>query len=256
MAAASGSPMDLASAAVLVTGASGGIGREIAILLSSLNARVVLSGRNRERLEETRAHLCGEGHRIEVFDLRDFDRIPQWFKSVTSGTGPLNGMVHAAGKQVTMPIRLAAPHTVDDLLRTNLHSAILLARGFCQRDCHAAGSSIVFIASIMGLVGKPMASVYGATKAALMGFAKSLALEMANERVRVNCVAPAFVQTELLDQVREMLSPEQFEALEKAHPLGFGTPRDVANAVAFLLADTGRWITGSTLIVDGGYSAQ
>lgn len=248
--------MDLTGATVLVTGASGGIGREIAILLSSLHARVVLSGRNRERLDETRARLSGEGHRIEVFDLNDFEQIPAWFKSVTAETGPLNGLVHAAGKQATMPIRLAAPHTVDDLLRTNLHSAILLARGFCQKNCHAAESGMVFLSSVMGLVGAPMVSVYSATKAALMGLARSLAVELASERIRVNCVAPAFVQTEMLDQVRKMLSPERFEALEKAHPLGFGTPRDVANAVAFLLADTGRWITGSTLIVDGGYSAQ
>lgn len=89
-----------------------------------------------------------------------------------------------------------------------------------------------------------------------MGVAKSLAVELAPQRIRVNCVAPAFVRTEMLEGYRELVSQEQFEALERAHPLGFGTVRDVANAVAFLLAGTGRWITGSTLLVDGGYSAQ
>jgi NAD(P)-dependent dehydrogenase (short-subunit alcohol dehydrogenase family) len=149
-----------------------------------------------------------------------------------------------------------APAAVNELLRTNLLSAIMLMRGFSQKDCHAAESSVVFLSSIVGFTGRPSASVYGASKAALVGLAKSLAVELAGHRIRVNCVAPAFVETEMFAQFRETLPPEQLEALERAHPLGFGTARDVANAVAFLIANTGRWITGSTLVVDGGYSAQ
>ena len=114
---------------------------------------------------------------------------------------------------------------------------------------------MVFVSSIAGLVGKPAISLYSASKAALSGLSKSLALELAPDRIRVNCVAPAFVETAMLNQLREMLLPEQFQALELAHPLGFGAPRDVAHAAAFLLADTGRWITGTTLVVDGGHSA-
>jgi NAD(P)-dependent dehydrogenase (short-subunit alcohol dehydrogenase family) len=108
----------------------------------------------------------------------------------------------------------------------------------------------------MGLAGKRDLSVYSASKAALSGMARSLAVELAPERIRVNCIAPAFVETGMLDELREFLPPEQFEAVEKAHPLGFGKPRDVANAIAFLVAATGRWITGTTLVLDGGYSAQ
>jgi NAD(P)-dependent dehydrogenase (short-subunit alcohol dehydrogenase family) len=158
--------------------------------------------------------------------------------------------------QLTSPIRFVAPAAIDELLRTNLVSAMMLTRGFSQKDCHAAESSVVFLSSVVGFNGRASASVYGASKAALIGLAKSLAVELACQRIRVNCVAPAFVQTEMFDRFQEMLSPEQSAALEHAHPLGFGTPRDVANAVAFLIANTGRWITGSTLVVDGGYSAQ
>jgi NAD(P)-dependent dehydrogenase (short-subunit alcohol dehydrogenase family) len=89
-----------------------------------------------------------------------------------------------------------------------------------------------------------------------MAFTKSLAVELAPERIRVNCVAPGFVKTEMLEELRKLLTDEQMKALEDSHPLGLGEPRDVANALAFLLADTGRWITGSTLVMDGGYSAQ
>src|ERR1039458_3448625 len=249
-------PMSLTRSTILVTGASSGIGRETAILLSSLNARVVLVGRNRERLGQTLSGLSGEGHRIAEFDLGRTEEIPQWFRSLASDMGPINGLVHAAGKQLTMPVRFVTSQATDELLRTNLSSAIMLVRAFCQKNCHTATSSVVFISSVVGLVGRSGTAVYSASKAALIGLSKSLAVELAPERIRVNCIAPAFVQTKLLDEVRETLTPEQFMALEELHPLGFGTARDIANAVAFLLAGTARWITGSTLVVDGGYSAR
>jgi NAD(P)-dependent dehydrogenase (short-subunit alcohol dehydrogenase family) len=205
--------MDLAGSTVLVTGASSGIGRETAVVLSELNARVVLTGRDQGRLEETFGRLSGEGHRIEPFDLARVEEIPNWLRSLARRNGPLRGLVHCAGVQLTSPIRFVTQRNSEDLLRTNLQSAIMLMRGFSNKDCHAAESSAV-------------------------------------------CVAPGYVATEMLAQLRELLSPEEFEALERAHPLGFGAARDVANAAAFRLADTGRWITGSTLVVDGGYSAQ
>lgn len=249
-------PLDLSGSNVLVTGASSGIGRETAILLSSLNARVILAGRNRERLHETFTRMMGEGHRMEVFDLAALDQIPNWVKTLAAETGPLNGIVHAAGKQATLPVRLLTPQSIDDLMRTNVHSAFMLVRALCQKGCRTAASSVVLVSSVMGYTGKPGISVYGATKAALVGLTRSLALELARDRIRINCVAPGFVQSEMLRGLREILTPEQFSAIEDAHPLGLGEPRDVAHAVAFLLADTGRWITGSTLFVDGGYSAQ
>lgn len=249
-------PLDLSGRRVLVTGASAGIGRDVAVFLSSLNARLVLVGRNEDRLRQTLAIMRPDDHRVEPFDLTATEQIPDWLRRVTTDAGPLHGLVHAAGKQLTAPIRLLSVRSIDDIMKTNLHSAMMLARGFCASNCHAPHSSIVFLSSVMAIVGKPTISVYCASKAALIGFTKSLALELAADSIRVNCVAPAFVQTEMLDRLRQSLSPDQFTALEKAHPLGFGTPRDVSNAVAFLLADTSRWVTGSTLVVDGGYSIQ
>ena len=249
-------PMDLTGATVLVTGASSGIGRQTAILLSCLGARVVLCGRSRERLQQTLDSLSGEGHRMEPFDLTQAEEIPNWLRGITKETGPLNGLVHAAGIQATSPIRFVTEKAAVDLLRINLVSAIMLARAFSHRECHAARGRLVFLSSIAGLNGSPGESVYSASKAALIGLAKSLALELAPAGIRVNCVAPGCVQTEMLDELRNLMPAERFSALERAHPLGLGAPSDVANAVAFLMAETGRWITGTTLIVDGGYSAQ
>jgi NAD(P)-dependent dehydrogenase (short-subunit alcohol dehydrogenase family) len=252
----SANPMDLSGATVLVTGASSGIGRETAVLLSSLNARVVLTGRDQGRLEQTLADLSGQGHRIAAFDLRRVEEIQKWLRALVVETGPFSGLVHAAGVQLSSPIRFVTVEAAGGLLRTNLMSAIMLMRGFAHKDCHTAESSVVFLSSILGMTGAPCASVYGASKGALIALARGLAVELAPQRIRVNCVAPGYVRTEMLDQIREGLSSEQFEALQRAHPLGLGVARDVAHAVAFLVGNTGRWITGSTLVVDGGYLAR
>jgi NAD(P)-dependent dehydrogenase (short-subunit alcohol dehydrogenase family) len=248
--------MDLGGTTVLVTGASSGIGRDTAILLSSLNARVVLTGRNRERLQETLVRLDGEGHRVAPFDFNHPEEISDWLRSLTVDAGPLNGLVHAAGVELISPIRFVKQQDAEEVLRINLLSSIMLVRAFTQKACHSTPSSIVLLSSVMGTNGAPSMSVYGASKAGLIGLAKSLAIELAPRQIRVNCVTAGCVQTEMLDRFRDLLSVEQFQALEHAHPLGLGTARDVAHAVAFLLADTGRWVTGSTLAVDGGYSAQ
>ncbi len=248
--------MDLSGSTVLVTGASSGIGRETAIFLSALQAKVVLTGRDAERLERTASILSGVGHKIAPFDLGRTDEIPGWLKRLTLETGPLAGLVHSAGVQTTLPIKFVTQDKAEQLLRVNLLSAIMLMKGFSQRDCHAMDSSVVLLSSIVGIVGRSSTPVYAASKAALIGLMKSLAIDFAPHRIRINCVAPGYVETEMLAEYRELLPAEQFEALEKAHPLGIGAPSDVANAIAFLLAKTGRWITGSTLVVDGGYSAQ
>jgi len=240
----------------LITGASSGIGRETAILLSQLQARTILVGRNRERLEATYQQLQGEGHHLEPFELAALGEIPAWLKRVTAATGPLDGLVHSAGIQNSLPLRVLSAEKLEAVFRINVSAAVMLAKAFCQRGCCEQGGSIVFVSSSAGLVGRPGTAAYSASKGALNALARTLALELAGNRIRVNCVAPGLVQTEMLEQLRELLPPEQLASFEAQHPLGLGTPRDVAHAIAFFLADTGRWITGSTLVVDGGYTAH
>jgi NAD(P)-dependent dehydrogenase (short-subunit alcohol dehydrogenase family) len=247
-------PMDMKGAAVLVTGASSGIGRETAILLSQLNARVVVSGRNRERLEETLGRMTGDGHLAEPFDLENADAIPNWIRGIAGRTGPLGGLAHCAGVHQLLPIQYENAAKIEAVMRTNVTSAVMLVKGYRSRGCAARGSGIVLLSSVAAFTGDPGISVYAASKAALIGFTRSAALELANDGLRINCIAPANVQTEMLDQLRENVPPEQFEALRRRHPLGFGNARDIAYAAAFLLGETGRWITGATLVVDGGYS--
>lgn len=249
-------PMDLSGRTILVTGASSGIGRDAAILLSQLGARLAISGRNIARLSETRGQLEGSGHREFPFDMSNADQIPDWIKSLTAEMGPLSGIVHSAGVHAVTTARAMSAQRISDALRANVTSALMLVRGLCQRDCYRPGASVVLISSVMGVAGAPSLAVYSTTKAALIGMTRSLAAELARDNIRVNCVAPGVVTTEMTARFEESLMPEAFDAIRRMHPLGLGAPRDVSHAIAFLLADTGRWITGSTLIVDGGYTAQ
>lgn len=249
-------PLDLAGRHFLVTGASSGIGRETAILISQLGGRVTLTGRNHARLLDTLHAMNGREHRADPFDLNSGNDLVAWMKDVTVNA-PLNGLVHAAGIHAMRPLRLAEPAMLDEMMRTNFHSAVMLARAFRQKACIAPdGGSIVFISSVAGLVGEGAVSAYSASKAAILGLTRSLAMELASERIRVNAIAPGFVKSEMSDRLLESLPPDHAKAIETKHPLGTGVPRDVANSAVFLLANTARWITGTTLVVDGGYTAH
>ncbi|MFN7890871.1 MAG: SDR family NAD(P)-dependent oxidoreductase [Pirellula sp.] len=250
-------PMELVGRRILVTGGSSGIGRETSILLSRLGAELVIVGRNPERLEATRSRLEGGPHHVEEIDLSDTIKIPDWLKSVSKEVGTFHGLVHSAGTQLTKPLRVTSHDEIEDMMRINIVAALSLVKGFRQKGVvDSQGGSVVFLSSVMGLVGQAGQATYSATKGALVSLTKTLAMELAREKIRVNSVAPAMVRTEMMDTMFQSLLPEQVAAIVSMHPLGIGTPEDVANAIAFLLADTGRWITGTTLVIDGGYTAH
>jgi NAD(P)-dependent dehydrogenase (short-subunit alcohol dehydrogenase family) len=171
--------------------------------------------------------------------------------------GLLHGLVHAAGMPCTAPLRVLEPDVYRDVWTVNTEAALALVRMFQSRKVYAGDhGSIVLISSVMGIVGSPTIVGYSMTKAALIGMARSMALELAPKQIRVNCVAPGFVRTPMYNQVAGFWDAEQEAHITALHPLGRGDPEDVANAIAFLLADASRWITGSVLTVDGGYTAQ
>ena len=249
-------PMALEGRTVLVTGASSGIGRETAALLSRLGARLVLAGRDEGRLAETLAMLEGEGHATAPFDLDRTEVIAQWVKDLSRAHGPLGGMVHAAGIRSVVPLKMVDAHDAEQALRTNVATAILLAKGFRQKGVHGNPASIVLISSVAGLAGEAGLAVYSACKGAILALTKSLALELARDGIRVNAVAPAFVKTPMYEAAIRQLTPEQLAEMEAAYPLGIGSALDVAHAAAFLLGDASAWTTGATLVVDGGFTAK
>ena len=251
-------PMNLAGRHFLVTGASSGIGRHTAMLLHELGAHLSLVDRDEDGLEETR-DIFGltENAHIHVADLSDTAAIEGLVADCVAKGGALNGVVHCAGIQSIGPVRSLKIDTWRKIFAVNTEAALALSKAMASKKVYAGDNgSIVFISSVMGSVGSAGAVPYSMSKAALEGMARSLALEFSARRIRVNCVAPGFVNTPLLERTGKMWDDDQRKAVEDQHPLGFGEPGDIANAVAFLLADTGRWITGSVLVVDGGYLAQ
>lgn len=240
---------------VLVTGASSGLGRATALLLDQLGAEVILSGRDPQRLEQTAA-LCGGKAIVRPFDLEKLDEIPPWLKEIAEQGGPLSGLVHSAGVQLTRPLRMLASSQFEQLWRVNVGAAAMLTKGFRQKQVRAEWGAVVLVSSVMGLTGAPGVSAYAATKGAVASMTRALALELAPEKIRVNSVAPGHVKTEMAERVEQLLTPQQIAAIEAMHPLGLGQPADVAQAIAFLLSEASRWITGTTLVVDGGYTAH
>jgi NAD(P)-dependent dehydrogenase (short-subunit alcohol dehydrogenase family) len=248
-------PMDLSGKRILITGASSGIGRATAHLFSRLGAMVVLLARSEERLNNTLNGLEGKGHGHYMFDLAYTDDIPGLLKKVSVEQGPLSGLFHAAGIMIVKPVSIVKSKDIAAVFDSSVKATLLLSRGFFQKGVYdKAGGSLVFMSSVAGLRGKLGLSVYSASKAAVDGAVRSLAVELAPRGIRVNSIAAGGVQTEMHDQIAKNLSEEAISAYAQKHLLGFGSPEDIAQAAAFLMSDASKWITGTTMIVDGGYS--
>jgi len=250
------SPFSLDGRAILVTGSSSGIGAQIAISISEMGGRVILSGRSVERLESTKARLAGSGHLVLPFELNGFTAGEELVARAAREAGALAGVVHSAGVMLNRPIRFLSPSDLDSVMQINFNAALGLVKGYRKKNASQASGSLVLIASVMGLVGQPGLSAYAGSKGALVASVRALSLELARENLRINCLAPAMVQTEMAEKHHESLTAAQVEAIRQMHPLGMGTTLDVANSAVFLLSPASRWVTGSTLVVDGGYTAH
>ncbi len=251
-------PLFLSHKTVVITGASSGIGRACAVMCAEMGAKVVLLGRDRERLEATRKVMQDSSdHLLYSVDLTDYDGVEAVVKDVVAKVGQLHGVVHSAGISTTLPLKLVTPEKLDLFFRTNVHGAISLTKLVTRKAVMAdSGGSIVFISSVMGAVGEVGKTLYSLTKGALISASKSLAIELAPRSIRVNCVAPGVVETPMSANAVYSQDAQLLNRIKGCHPLGLGRAEDVANSCIFLLSDAARWITGTTLFVDGGYTAR
>lgn len=250
-------PFSLEGKTIVVTGASSGIGQQCAITCSQMGARIVLIARNEQRLSETLSQMTGEGHLSVPFDLTNFVGLKAKVKEIVSEVGPVDGLVNCAGISTTLPLKLMDAQKMDEFFRANVFSAIELTRHFCQMgNTRKDGASIIFLSSIMGMVGENGKTLYSMTKGALLSAVRSLACEYARRKIRFNSISPGAILTPINQDLPHMKNPEARAALEAKHLLGLGETSDIANACVYLLSDASRWVTGQNLVVDGGYTAR
>jgi NAD(P)-dependent dehydrogenase (short-subunit alcohol dehydrogenase family) len=240
---------DLKGKTVLVTGASSGLGRQTAVTASEYGARLIITGRNEERLNVTFRELKGEGHQLIQADLTLQPHIDR----LVEGLPMLDGLVHSTGISDLAPAQFISEELIAKTFSISFNASVLLTAGILRKKKLTKGnSSIVFISSISTRYPFVGGAMYVSAKSALEGYARVLAVELAPRGTRVNCVAPAFVRTPMLDETAENFSKEAVDKIEQRQLLGLGDPVDVANTIVFYLADASKWITATNLILGGG----
>ena len=243
-------PFSLHNKTILVTGASSGIGKATAIECSRMCANVIITARNEARLAETLSLMKGDNHKMILADLSSEDELNSLVENLTQ----LDGLVHCAGLTIPKPLRFYTKGNVKQVMGVNFEAPVFLTQALIKKKKIRKQSSIVFISSISGVYVSYIAgSIYSASKGAINGIAKGMALELAPRGIRVNSVNPGMVETNILSD--GIVSEEQLDEDRKKYPLKrYGKPEEVAYAVIYLLSDASQWVTGSNLLIDGGYT--
>lgn len=241
-------PFHLSGKTILVTGASSGIGAVAARHITEMGGKVILHGRNPSKLE-TVADTCVKGSSsIIVSDILT----PEGRAELATKTALLDGYVNCVGTVQPFPVRFLDQKKMDETLNVNYESPVLLTAELLKHKKFNRESSLIYLSSVSSLRPQRGAAMYGSSKAAIEAFVKVLAQELSTQQIRVNAIAPAMVKTPMYDRAEEMVTKEEMDNHISNYLLGVGYPEDVANAIVFMLSPASRWITGTTLIMDGG----
>jgi NAD(P)-dependent dehydrogenase (short-subunit alcohol dehydrogenase family) len=242
-------PFHLTNKTILVTGASSGIGRQVAISCSQMGAKLVITGRDKARLEDTFKALEGKGHIQQVCDLMDEKQRTAFVESLPN----IDGVVHCVGVVMAAPAKFTEEKHLRHVMSTNFEVAVLTIGRLLRAKKLNKNSSLVFFSSIGAHYPYNGGSLYNASKAAIEAYSRNIALEHFNTGIRSNCLVPAMVNTPMYDETIKGMYRGADEYAAK-YPLGIGKPEDIANAAIYLLSDASRWVTGINLTLDGGYT--
>lgn len=247
----------LSNKTILITGASSGIGRSCAVQCSKMGASLLLMGRNVDELNRTVSELQ-PGTKVEMI-VADFSKVVDLELVIAEKIltiGKIAGFIHCAGVEKTLPLKKQTSEVFQSIFDINVFAGFELAKIISLKKYKAEKASFVFIASVAGMVGESGKTIYSASKGAVISGARSMSMELARSDIRVNSISPAMVKTPILEKMFDGIGEEASQNIIKKHPLGIGEPEDVANACVFLLSDAAKWITGTNLVIDGGYTAQ
>lgn len=240
-------PFTLEGKTILVTGASSGIGRGIAIACSKMGATVIINGRNEQRLAETMIEMQGEENLSLAADLSDSNSLI----GMVSRLPKLDGIVHCAGIGQRVLCKQLQEADLDTMMDVNFKAPVMLQTEILKQKKINKGASIVFIASIASDSPSIGNAVYSASKGAIISYANCLALELAPRQIRVNCILPAMIWTDLI--LKGGITEEELKEDEKKYPLKrYGKPEDIANLSIYLLSNAAAWMTGSSIKITGG----
>lgn len=245
-------PFSLKGKTILVTGASSGIGKATAIECSKLSANVVITGRNKQRLQETLDMMEGEHNIMIVADLTDEGSLISLIEQCPT----LDGLVNNAGSTIMTPTQFISREKLTQVLEVNTIAPILLTQMLLKKKKLGKGSSIVVTDSISGVkIASPGNVLYSTSKSAINGFVKNAALDLAGKKIRVNAVCPGMIETHILDD--GSVSAEDIAEDMKKYPIGrYGKPEEVAYAIIYLLSDASSFTTGASIVIDGGFTLQ
>lgn len=240
-------PFTLEGKVIFVTGASSGIGRQIAINCSRMGATIILNGRNKERLQEVLKELENDNHQIAEGDITQKADI----SNIIASLPKLDGIVHCAGIDHRKPAKFMEEEDVNRVMGTNFAAPILLQSELLRQKKVKAGASIIFMSSMAANSPSMGHGLYSASKGALISYADCLALELAPRKIRVNCICPGMVWTKLI--LQDEVTEEELKKDEETYPLKrYGTPDDIANLAIYLLSDAASWVTSSHISITGG----
>lgn len=245
-------PFSLEGKTILVTGASSGIGRGIAIECSKMGAKVVLNARNEERLKETLSMMGSENHQMIIADIASQDEIDR----LVAELPVLDGCVLCAGIPQVCPVKHFKRQDIEDIFSVNTFAPIMITSSLVKKKKIHKGSSVVLVESISGVfVGTKGDVSYNASKAALNGFLKGAALELAGQGIRINAINPGLVPTNILNLTNELFAENHHtDIMVESYPLKrYGKPEDIAYGAIYLLSDASSWVTGTNMVIDGGY---
>lgn len=243
-------PFSLEGKTILVTGASSGIGQASAIECSRMGATVLITGRNEERLGQTLSRLdtsFDAAHQMIVADLTDEESL----NALVSQIDGIDGLVNNAGVNRVKPVAFIKQEDLEYVFQSNTWTAVNLTRLLCKKKKLKKNGSVVFTSSVSAFFNAPGRALYAGSKAALTSFMRSFAVELADKGIRANAVHPGMVETKM---IAENLTEEELQNNLKEYPLNrFGKPEDVAWAIIYLLSDASSWVTGTSMVVDGGF---